>query len=214
MSTIYTRTIPTLILSALITAFLVAYFLPGLTPLVNVTKELNAWGSILGFIASVYAVFVMLLGHIRSVRGKITAGMRTLDDITVWLTFIVASFIYLYFGASSSQQTTVSTTVNRMAEAISGVSAFFMLLYGYRRLRFKSAWQWGLAIGALTWLASVTPLFTALAPSLLTVNNWVNNTLVSAGSRAAIAVVGISAIIVALRAMIGKEQILIGRGER
>jgi len=214
MSTVYTRTIPTLLLSALITAFLVAHFLPGLTPLIAAKNELNVWASILGFIASVYAVFVMLLGHLRSVKGKMSAGMRTLDDITVWLSFIVASVIYLYFGASSSQQTTVSTTVNRMSEAINGVAAFFMLLYGYRRLRFKTAWQWGLAIGSLTWLASVTPLFTALAPSLLTVNNWVNITLVSAGSRAAIAVVGISAIIVALRAMIGIERILVGRGEQ
>lgn len=210
---IYMRALPQFILSFIIGIYIAQYFFPGIPVLGTIVNEINVWSTILIYVSGIYASLMIFLASLRSFIEKRTKSLRTEDDVITMVTFIIAAFIYLYFGAVSPQQTLINNLQSYVWNATWGVSCFFMLLYAYRRFRFMTAWQWGLAIGGLLWLLANSPIFPAIFPPIMPANDWINRVFVAAGSRASIAVVGVSAIIIALRAFMGRERVIVGGGK-
>jgi hypothetical protein len=207
---LYQRTIPTFIVSIIAGIFIVEYFLPQNAPLTDITTELTLWGTILYSCSLLYGIVILIITMVRRAEqrrsGKFTGGRAVLMSVVCLGTAVVYTIIALATGGTTSATFQFWYTYI-IAYAAGGMyTAWVHHPYNsYRYFRFTSIAS---SLMFIAWLfISFRELssFVAIWPPFYDIGTWIEGVPNTAAQRAMLATTGIGAIVLGVRAIIGRE---------
>jgi hypothetical protein len=193
----------------LISAILIIeYFGAPYAPLIAIKDELSLWGVVLTAFTLLYAQVTLLLAHIRRVVEK-KGGRRRIIESGIFL----ASFLG-FLALALSHPATIYGPI--FALIFTAIIVKFQLGFQscgwpaqvnavFRMFRVTSLESATICICyILTWLFNL-PFFRFYVPALGPIGVWIATVPSMAGQRAGLIAAAIGAIIVGVRALVGKE---------
>lgn len=207
---IYQRTIPTFIVSIIAGIFIVEYFAPTFVPLQDLTTELTLWGTILYSCSLLYGIVILIMTMLRRAQrrrsGKFTGWRAVAMSATCLGTALIYTLIALGTGGTTSVTFRFWYTFI-IAYAAGGMyTAWVHHPYNsYRYFRFTSV-ESGLMF--LAWLfISFRELSSIVAvwPPFYDIGTWIEGVPNTAAQRAMLATTGLGAIVLGIRALVGRE---------
>lgn len=211
---LYQRSLP-LFLTAIITAiFIVQYIILPQSSLDFVKTELTNWGILIATCAMFVSVIILLLMHFH----KVTRGIKAKERLTVLYsgTAIVSFFTYMILGSlwpggvnSSTYTSIYVNTIAPIAIAMNALQLFYTTRAAYRAFRAYTLEAFVMFISAVLWLLRGMPVGAVLWSWLLPIADWITTAPSAAGTRGGTIAAAIGGLILAIRALIGKEPGLI-----
>lgn len=206
----YQRTIPTFIVSIVAGIFIVEYFLPENPPLVTLTTELTLWGTIIYSCSLLYGIIILVMLMIRRAEtrrsGKFTGTRAVIMSATCLGTIVVFTLIALVTGSTTNPDFQFWYTYVVAYAAGGFYSAWVHHPYNsYRYFRFSSIES---SLMFITWLfISFRELSSIVAiwPPFYDIGTWIEGVPNTAAQRAMLATTGLGAIVLGVRAIVGKE---------
>jgi len=204
----YQRQIPLFLISLIAAILIIEYFAAPFEPLIDLKNELTLWGVILTAMTILYAQVTLLLGHIRRVVER-KEPRRQIIESGIFL----ASFLFFALLALSHPARIYGPLF----------SLLFLGLLAKFQLGFQSC-GWPAQVNAvfrmfrvtslesatictcyiITWLFNM-PFFRFYLPALGPVGLWIQFVPHTAAQRAGLIGAAVGAIIVGVRALVGKE---------
>jgi hypothetical protein len=208
---LYQFQIPLFIVSFLTGLLIIQYFFSW-KPLDDVAKGLNVWSSLVTGMTLLYASFVLTLMNIRTVMRR-----RSFKEVFRSASYLGFLVVMLALGFSSPQLTsgTLFRNVYTPITALIGACVWFnsetgLIWASIQRLSvinsFDVALLWITAI--ITALRNLTAI-TAVYPPINDLGIWIYMVPDRTARNAATAAAAIGAVVLALRALIGKEPGLV-----
>jgi hypothetical protein len=207
---VYQRTLPTFIVSIIAGIFIVEYFAPTFVPLQDLTTELTLWGTILYSCSLLYGIVILIMTMLRRAQqrrsGKFTGWRAVAMSATCLGTALIYTLIALGTGGTTSVTFRFWYTFI-IAYAAGGMyTAWVHHPYNsYRYFRFNSV-ESGLMF--LCWLfISFRELSSIVAvwPPFYDIGTWIEGVPNTAAQRAMLATTGLGAIVLGIRALVGRE---------
>lgn len=204
---LYQRQIPIFLVAVIAGIFLVEYFVVPIKELTAVKNELLAWSVNMSAFALIFGQFMLIARYGRILRAR-SDRRRILESVVFFGSFAVlgilglvdpknvsgdlfnlwysAIIVQFAFGLGNSQWPVQVNAVFRMFKVTSPETLVIVSVYVITLLRFLS-------------------VFTANVPAINPVFDWIVAIPHSAANRAALIGAGVGAIVVGMRALIGKE---------
>jgi hypothetical protein len=207
---LYQRRIPTFLVSIVAGIFIVEYFLPYNVPLADLTKELTLWGTILYSCSLLYGITILVMTMIRrAIRrrsGKFTGFRAVAMSATCLGTAVVFTILALATGGTTSTTFRFWYTYIIAYAAGGFYSAWVHHPYNsYRYFRFTSIASSMMFIAWLFISFRELSFFVALWPTFYDIGTWIETVPNTAAQRAMLATTGLGAIVIGIRAILGRE---------
>jgi hypothetical protein len=207
---LYQRQIPIFLVSFIIAVMLVQYIV--VNPIIEeVRKEMLLWANIVSLIVWLFANVVLIINNSRRV-------LRAKEDRRLWYESIIilastAFFLLLALSnpAQMEKNTNYVTVYKVLIGAIYlGIEATAITYQNYNIIRRLSTQRFTPEVVVLVLSCVITLLrgMTAITynyPQVFAVGNWVEQVAYGSASRAATVVLAIGSLILATRALVGRE---------
>ena len=206
----YQRTLPTFLVSVLAGILIVQYFFP-IPYGKELYSELTAWGTIITTVTFVFANVSIFVMHTRRILLR-KATTRLLFNSAVLLSGFFA-IILIYILVPGGRTSIIMTQWQ-----------YYMI--GFAQMGMRADWAWhpytsfrmmritslesGLFV--VSWILSCLqqlPLWTSFVPAFGPIGDWIGSIPMTAAQRAGLACSGVSSVILAVRAVAGREPGLI-----
>lgn len=207
----YQRTIPTFLVSILAGILIIHYFVPE-TDVFNALKfEITQWGTILTAVAFIYGYISILLIHARRLMLRRAPTRELFGSVVLFGSFlaIMAIFFLVPEGIESDFSATWQFYLLGFATTAVGIDWAFHPFACVRMFRVTSIEA---AVMFLSWMLaclSVLPAWNVWVPIIGPIGDWIGEVPMTATMRAALACTAVSSIVLAVRAIVGKEPGLI-----
>lgn len=207
----YQRTVPTFLVSIFAGILLIHYFAPSTTEFNSVQAEITQWGTILTALAFIYGYISILMIHARRLILRKATGRELFGSIIVFVSFlaIMAIFFFVPGGIESSFSATWQFYLLSFATTSVVIDWAFHPFACVRMFRVTSIEA---AVMFVSWLfacLSQLSAWTLYIPALGPMGDWIGAIPMTATQRAALACTAVSSIVLAVRALVGKEPGLI-----
>ncbi len=207
----YQRTIPTFLVSILAGILIIHYFAPESEAFNAVQAEIAQWGTILTAIAFIYGYISILLIHARRLMLRRAPKREMFGSVVLFASFlaIIAIFFIVPEGIESDFSGSWQFYLISFATTAVGIDWAFHPFASVRMFRVTSIEA---GVMFFSWMIaglSVLPAWTVLFPVIGTAGDWIGQVPMTATMRAALACTAVSSIVLAVRALVGKEPGLI-----
>jgi hypothetical protein len=214
MSTrIYRRQIPIFVVSFFMAVLLIDYYAPKLPIISPVSSTFLAWGAMIALIQLSFGYLTLLRMHVERASRAQSEGFnqRTFKTIIVLATFVIMTVIGIYEGRGNAGPSFLFWYSNLVAMAGVGTVLEWISHYSSPARMFKIT---SLESGAmfLTWLLVCfreMPTVVVLFPFTESIGDWIMKTPYMASNRGVMIAAGIGIVILAVRALVGKEPGLV-----
>jgi len=208
---IYQRQIPLFLIAVIAGVFIVEYFLIPIDPLKALKDELLAWGVNMSAVAIIFGQVMLLIWHGRvlSRAGERKETRRRLFESGVF----VGGFIAFGLLALSDPKTISGDLftalylafVMKFSQGIGSCGWPAQVNAVFRMFKVTSLETLTIAtVYIVTWLRYLTA-FTAFVPGIVPVVDWIIAVPHAAAQRAGLIGSAVGAIIIGIRALVGKE---------
>ncbi len=206
MSFDYKRSIPQYILTLIVAVFLIEYALPE-GPLTVVRNELTLWLTIIASFTFFLAGFTLVMRYLREVTGA-QQGTGTMYAIEFFVIFVAYLGVALATGGIGGESYTwLYTNIHgNLAQAVWVFYVFLEPWAAYKAFQLRSKEAIILAITGLTYILYLAPSIPAVVPAIGTFADWIVNVPAKGGARGAIITMGVGALLLSLRMLVGKEK--------
>jgi hypothetical protein len=207
----YQRTVPTFLVSILAGILIIHYFAPSSPDFNRVQAEITQWGTILTAIAFIYGYISILMIHARRLIMRKATRREMFGSTIVYVSFLAIMAIYFFVpeGIESAFSGTWQFYLISFATTSVVIDWAFHPFACVRMFRVTSVEA---AVMFVSWLvASMSQLsaWTLYIPWLGPMGDWIGAIPMTATQRAALACTAVSSIVLAVRALVGKEPGLI-----
>jgi hypothetical protein len=207
----YQRTIPTFLVSVLAGILIIHYFVPASDAFDSVHAEITQWGTILTAVAFIYGYISILMIHARRLILRRAPGRELFGSVVLFASFlcIMAIFFFVPEGIESDFSATWQFYLLGFATTAVGIDWAFHPFASVRMFRVTSIEA---AVMFFAWMIaclSVLPAWTVWIPPIGPAGDWIGQVPMTATMRAALACTAVSSIVLAVRALVGKEPGLI-----
>jgi len=207
----YQRTIPTFLVSVLAGILIIHYFAPTSVEFDRVHAEITQWGTILTAISFIYGYISILMIHARRLVVRKATGRELFGSVVLFGSFLcIMAIQFLIPGGIESdfsgQWQYYLISFSTTAVVIDWAFHPFACVRMFRVTSIEAA------VMFLSWLfacLSVLPVWTLYIPALGPIGDWIGEVPMTATQRAALACTAVSSIVLAVRALVGKEPGLI-----
>lgn len=207
----YQRTIPTFLVSVLAGILIIHYFAPTTAEFDSVHAEITQWGTILTAIAFIYGYISILMIHARRLIMRKATQRELFGSVVLFGSFLAIMAIYFFVpgGIESELSGNWQFFLISYATMAVGVDWAFHPFACVRMFRVTSIEAAVMFISWLIGCLSVLPVWTLYIPDLGPMGDWIGAIPMTATQRAALACTAVSSIVLAVRALVGKEPGLI-----
>ncbi len=207
----YQRTIPTFLVSVLAGILIIHYFAPKTVEFDRLQSEINQWGTILTAIAFIYGYVSILMIHARRLIMRKATGRELFGSVVLFCSFLAIMAIHFLVPGGiesdlSAQWQFYLISFSTTAVVIDWAFHPFACIRMFRVTSIEAA------VMFFSWLfacLSVLPVWTLYIPVLGPIGDWIGEIPMTATQRAALACTAVSSIVLAIRALVGKEPGLI-----
>jgi len=207
----YQFTIPVFLVSVITGILIVQYFF-NYAPLNDLSKQLNTSASLITAISIIYATVILTMSNIRTLSQR-----RSKKEVFKSSIYLAVLAFYLILGLADPKMTSSQMFLNvytplmgMLGSAIwlnSQVGFIWSAVYSLSFIRsYEVA---ALLVAALFTAFQKTTLLVAIWPPFNTITTWIYNVPDRGARTAAVAAAGVSAIILGVRAIVGKEPGLV-----
>ena len=214
MSTrIYRRQIPIVVVSFFMSILLIDYYVPG-TPLISsASTNFLAWGAMIALIQLSFGYLTLLRMHIERLSRIQTEGItnRNFKTIIVLATLVIMAGIGIMEGGGNSGPMFLFWYQNLVAMAGVGTVLEWISHYTSPARMFKIASLESAAMFGVWFLIVLREMPTVVVffPIFETIGDWIMKTPYMASNRGVMIAAGIGIVILAVRALVGKEPGLV-----
>jgi len=212
--TLYTKTIPLLIVSLLIIIAIGAYYFGSQAPqLRSVSDTAQLWNTVITGWVYIYSSVGLVLWHIRRLRrGRERAGTRAFFETCLMLgTFIgVGLLAAIYGGVDAVRNSTFLLAMSYMSYTISASQHWLHDGYeSFRRVVVKNVETLGFFFAYISGMAYQVPAIVAVFPQIEPISIWFEDVAAKCVQRGGILSMAIFSLMMIIRATIFKEPGLI-----
>jgi len=208
---IYQMQIPVYIVIVFTAIFVVQYFGAPYPPLKDLTSELLLWASLASVVAMAFGYATLILMHIQRLTRRKESSRELFRSSVILATialFLVLGFILPGGQRGDAYQKIFADIVGILTPA-SQLYCFHHIFAPYRMFRPRTPETMiMLAAFAFSVLRGMT-MMVALWPPFAQIGDWIAWVPNMAAQRAALAAAGVGAVILAWRALVGKEPGLV-----
>jgi hypothetical protein len=207
---LYQRQIPLILVSALITIIVVQYFVPPYAPLTAAKDELGLWGSIIYTFVLLFGYIALIMSNVRRVMDP-NRSRRTYLSV-LWLGALAAYIVLglvLQGGSTGSQYKMLYMYIALYAGAGMNASWIIHSYNSYRYLRFSSVATSLFLLAFVFVVCRELSVMVAVYPPLYDIGSWIEQVVNGPAQSASLACAGVGTLILATRALVGKEPGLI-----
>lgn len=207
---LYQRHIPLFIVSAIATAYIAEYFLPTNDALSSIVDEFSLWGTTVFSLVTLYGFTSLTLLMIRRLQERRTFKY-TLGSAVTLGTAIVFLLMGLVLPGGVSGETFGLLYLYIVMYAGGGQNASWIHhpYNAFRYFRFTSIESIVMFVAWLGLVLRELSVFVAIFPPFYDIGTWIEAVPNTAVHRVILATSGVSACILGIRAILGKEPGLI-----
>lgn len=207
----YRRDIP-LVITFLVGVIAVLDYYTAIPAVIETFTVIKNWGVVL-------SAFALGLGAVNlfRVHGRRISEKKTSDWIlSVWLLLMLVLFVAVGLGtgkfdASDQYQWIYNAFFLPITATMYSSLCFYMSYGAYKILRARNIDSFLLFIAAFLVILGNTPIFPANVPAFFYTREWILTTLSSGAYRGIKIGVGIGAVVIGIRTLIGMETGYLGR---
>jgi uncharacterized membrane protein len=205
---IYQRQIPLFLIAVLAGIFIVEYFLVPIGPLTALKDELLAWGVNMSAVAILFGQIMLILWHGRVLMARKETPRRLFESGVFAAGFIAFGLLAL------SDPRTISgdlftmlylAFVMKFSQGIGSCGWPAQVNAVFRMFKVTSLETLTIStVYVVTWLRYLTA-FTAFVPIIIPVVDWIITVPHAAAQRAGLIGAAVGAIVIGIRALVGRE---------
>lgn len=210
---IYQRQLPVFIVSFFMTILLVNYYAVEIPVLKSISSEFLAWGAMIALIQMAFGYMSLMRMHIQRISriGKEKFDRRSFKSIVVMGTFVVFILLGLIGGqgeASTGFQYWYGAIVAMAGlwPVLEWVSHYYSPMKMFKVVNIETAVM--VAVWVLACLREM-PAVVVFFPWAETIGDWIMRVPFTAANRGVMITAGIGVVVLAVRALIGREPGLV-----
>lgn len=203
------RRIPIGLISVITAFFLIEYFAaPSFTVIHSVKGELTVWGTLIAGFMLIFGVFILLRHHFLQLAIRHAGWQDKVCSIVffaAFLAFLAVGFSTPARVAGANYRWIYQYMYTPTGSAILALCFFWCVYGGYRTFTIKSWESAAIGLGAVIYMLRLLPIGPYYIPQLAPFGDWVLSTINVGATRGGTIAVGIAALILGFRTLIGKE---------
>lgn len=203
------RTIPLALIMGLTALFLIEYFAAAEFKAIHDVKgELTRWGTIVSGFMLVFGVVVLLRHHFLQIAVRKVNWKDKLYSGVFFITFL--GFLGMGFAtparvSGADYQWIYQNMYRPTGTAITALCFFWCIYGGYRTFTVRSWESAAIGLGAVIYMLRLLPVGPYFIPPIEPFGDWLLSTINVGGTRGGTIAVGLGALVLGLRTLIGKE---------
>ena len=208
--TSYQRTIPIFIIAVVAGLFIVEYFLVPIDALAQVKDEFLAWGVTMSTVAIIFGQVMLLTRYLRllSSARKSGATVNLLDSVVFFAAFLIFGIVGLSDPQTTSGPTFTilyMTFVMKYAQGVGSTGWPAQVNAVFRVFKITSLETLTIAaVYIIVWLRYLT-LVSFYIPGIFEVENYIKLVIHPSAQRAGLIGSAVGALIIGVRALVGRE---------
>ena len=185
---------------------IVPFFFPHPT-LLAIKAQLGTWTVVIANVSIFLGLFYMTYSQYRTTLRERTpsAYFFFLTPFAAVVLFIVTAIVFPGYTSSAQYQWIYMNIYQPQVAMYVSLPLFYCYSAAYRAFTVRSIEALALMLGGMIYTLRMIPLFTFLVPQLHPMGEWILLVPNVGGGRGAVICVGLAAIVLGLRTLVGRE---------
>lgn len=212
-ASIYRRQIPILVVSFFMAVLLIEYYAVKTPVITDLSSQFLSWGAIIAILQLLFGYLTLMRMHVRRISQYRSEGYNRLiyKSVIVMATFVAMLAIGLYEGKGNAGPMFTFWYSNIIAMAGVGTVLEWISHYSSPARMFKITSPESFVMLAVWFFIVLREMATMVVffPQIEVIGDWIMKTPYMASNRGVMIAAGIGIVILAIRALVGKEPGLI-----